>query len=665
MAFGRKALTASAETKAQQPKSLVASAIRTSLSDLSYNLWKFRDEGWQRELWRFYDIIPEFAFAARWVGACCSRVRIYVAEVDKLGRVQGEVKDSRVNALADSLLGGPAAKAEALRSLGINLSVAGESYIVGKPGDPSGETSDSPRDEWFVLSPSEMRRVNGSNGEMQWAWYMPDGSAWNIDIKQNVITRVWTPHPNRYWCADSPAHACQMILRELEQLTKYIFSQIDSRLVGAGLMIIPNNVDMPLEPGTTTPSDSLMVRLAKAGAASLRGEGSALGVLPNIVESDNAEGWKLLTFESQLSQQAMDLRKEAVNRLGVGLDMPPEVLQGTGDANHWSAYLIDGQGIKVHIEPLMNRICDALTKAYLIPALRIMGKDPSRYTYAYDTSPLQLRPQRFQDALNLYDKQVISAQALREAGYFKESDSPDVDEDMERFFRELIMRNTELLQNEAIREAAGVPQDIVSQEDMVAALPPEMGGPPPPDQAGLPGPNGESLGMNGPPPPPPPPPTGVKSALPPPIPDSINSPNMGSQRGMPTAPTGIQASAADRRQMEEMAVVVVAEATVRRGLELAGKRLLDRDTRNQFRDVPAHELHTRIKVEDQARVARLLYGAWDQLPALTSLVASSFDADPLRICLERYCSHLLLTGTHHVPELLLERLRKEGVVSAI
>lgn len=669
MAFGRKgSLTASAQANAQRPKTLVASAIRTNLSDLSYNLWKFRDEGWQRELWRFYDIIPEFAFAARWVGACCSRVRIYVAEVDRLGRVQGEVKDPKINALADSLLGGPAAKAEALRSLGINLTVAGESYIVGRPGDPTGEESDNPRDEWYVLSSSEMRRVQSAQGEWQWAWYLPDGNPFVLDLKRNVITRVWTQHPNRVWCADSPAHACQMILRELEQLTKYIFSQIDSRLVGAGLLIIPNNLDLPLEPGTTSSSESLMVRLAKAGAQSLRGEGSALGVLPNIVESDNAENWKLLTFESQLSNQAMDLRKEAVNRLGVGLDMPPEVLTGVGSENHWNGYLIDGQGIKTHIEPLMNRICDALTKAYLVPALRLMNKDPARYTYSFDTSPLQLRPQRLQDALNLYDKQIISAQAVREAAFFKEADSPDVDEDMERFFRELILRNTELLQNEAIREAAGIPQDIVSQDDMVAALPPDqMGLPPggaPPPGGGMPGPNGESLAMNGPPPPPPPPPTGIKSELPPPIPDSINEPNLGSKRGQPTVPTGVQASA-HQRQMEEMAIVVVAEATVRRGLELAGKRLLDRDSRNQFRDVPSHELHTRIRVEDQARVNRLLNGAWDQLDSITNFVAAGFDTGPMRTCLETYCAQLLLTGTHHDPQLLLERLRKEGVVSAI
>lgn len=659
--FGRRKTPAAGELDLVTPrKSLVASAIRTNISDLSYNLWKFRDEGWQRELWRFYDIIPEFGFAARWVGQCCSKVRIYVAKVDELGRVQNEVKDPRINALADTLLGGPAAKAEALRSLGINLTVAGECYIVGRPGDHN-VYGTNPRDEWYVLSSSELRRVQSSNGEWQWAWYMPDGNPFTLDLDHNIITRVWTPHPQRVWCAESPARACQMVLRELEQLTKYVFSQIDSRLIGAGLLIIPNNLDLPAEGTDTSASESLMYRLATAASQSLRGDGSALGVLPHIVESDpsNVDGWKLMSFESELSKQAPDLRKEAVNRLGVGLDMPPEVLTGLGDSNHWNSFLIDGYGIKVHIEPLMNRICDALTKAYLVPALKLMGKDPSRYTYAYDTSPLALRPQRLQDALNLYDKGMLSAQAVREAGFFKYSDAPDTEEDVERFLREVLLRDPQLLQNQAIREAVGIPEEIVPQSAMIAPVPMSVGlGPEGGGEGGLVPDNGV-MGPSG-PPPPPAPPTGIKSELPPVIPNTL-----GEVGQFKIPPTGIlQASAAQQRQLEEYGVIVMAEASVRRSMELAGKRLLDRNNRNLFQDVPACELHTRIKVIDQAKANRLLLNAWDQLDALVSFVATDFDTGPLKQSLDRYCSFLLLSGVAHDPQQLLARLRADGVVSA-
>jgi len=977
MAFGRgKAVAVSPEPPHR--KSLVASAIRTTFSDLSYSAWRWRDETWQRELWRLYDIVPEFGFAARWVGQCCSRVRIYVAKVDELGRIQGETKNRKVNALADSLLGGPAAKAEALRSMGINLTVAGECYVVGRPDEDSG------RDEWYILSSTEMRRVQGANGEWQWAWGLPNGERFRLDLERNVITRVWTPHPNRVWCADSPSRSCQSVLRELEQLTKYIFSQIDSRLIGAGILIIPNNLDLPQEENTTNNAESLMVRLATAGAASLRGEGSALGVLPHIVESDNADGWKLLNFESELSKQAMDLRKEAVERLGVGMDMPPEVLSGSGAENHWclsmdtqtltrdhgwvtydqlapgdciltlnhdtgqsewqpaqavnvfdvvdepmlqmrsqnhtslstanhrwaleqkahkrhpesrgwttsqegfrahdripivarnaqipttakyeddfvklvaayisdgtlinlipgngrpkvhltkfkageiqelrriltnlygpvgvgwtetventvsvgsgvrfhisaaqahslievapgrikvirdsfiddltesqllllleamieigdgnrrhngywllqveqdrlrpleraaillglsvqwglrpqtdaaygtrplhiltinhrkvidpkyterswvkytgkvwcpttangtwlakrdgrifytgnSGYLIEGQGIKVHIEPLMNRICDALTKAYLIPALKLMGEDPSRYTYSFDTSPLQIRPQRLQDALNLYEKGLLSGDAVRDTGYFKEAEAPSSDESTKRFIQEILLRDPQLLQNQAVREAAGITEEQIPQSAMIAPTP----------QSITPGGGGSG------PPPPPPPPTGIQSELPPPMPNTLG--NVGAPPPPPSPgtgtgpPTGIQSSAFTT---QEMGVVVLAEATVRRGLELAGKRLLDNHNRNRWPDVPHFELHTRIKVQDQAHANRLLSGAWDQLAAMTQFFADDFDTERLRSSLAKYCSILLVRGMAHEPPNLLSMLQADGVVRA-
>lgn len=441
-------------------------------------------------------------------------------------------------------------------------------------------------------------------------------------------------------------------LRQLEQLVKFTFSQIDSRLVSAGLMIIPNNLDLPQEPNTTNVAESLMMKLAQAGAASLRGEGSALGVLPSIVESDNPEGWKLLSFESALSNVAKDLREEAVNRLGVGLDMPPEVLTGLGDSNHWNSFLIDGYGIKVHIEPLMNRICDALTTAYLIPALKLMGKDPQRYVYSFDTSPLVVRPQRLQDALNLYEKKIIGEEAVRVAGNFKESDAMDIHEDVRQLLREMMLRDGTLLQNEAIRDAAGIPESIISQEDMIAAMPvdPAMLEAPPPGQEG------------GGPPPPPPPPTGIQSELPPPMPDTLG--DVGAFKAPPGPPTGIQASAASQRQVEELSIVVMANAAVLRTLEVAGKKLLDRETRNRFTDVPAYELHTRIKVRDRAHVNRLLLNAWDHLDAMVAFVAPTFDTTPLKKSLEQYCIWRLLNGQHHDPQHLLEHLRTDGVVNA-
>lgn len=649
--LGRRNSAAVAIPEPEPPRrSLLASALRFRFDDASYNSWRFRDEAWQRELWRLYRITPELRAAASWVGQCCSRVRIYVANVDELGRVQGETKNKKVQALSDTLLGGPTQKAEHLRMIGIDLTVSGECYIVGRPEDTSG------RDKWYVVTPTEFRRVRGANGEWDWAWGLK-GAPMKLDLANNVITRVWTPDPERVWCADSPARSCSLILRELEQLTKLVAAEIDSRLVGNGLLIIPNDLDLPQEEGVTTNADSLMIRMATAGAQGLKGEGSALGVLPQIIEAPDPDRFRHLTLSTELSKNAHELRAECIERLGVGMDMPPEVLSGMGDTNHWSGFLIDGYGIKVHIEPLMNRICAALTEAYLDPALRFMGLDPLRYTYAFDVSPLTLRPQRLQDALNLYEKNIISAQAVREAGFFRDSDKPPVEETAARITTEVLLRDPQLFQNQAVREAVGIPESVIPQLSMVA---------PTAQSVGL-GPGGG--GGSG-PPPPMPPPTGIQSELPPPMPETQG--NIGAPPAQPGGPigrppengpppTGLSASAMTTQQM---GVVVLAEATVRRALELAGKQLLDKNNRNRWPDVPAYELHTRIKVEDAARANRLLLRAWGQLASLVAVVDDQFDVDPLERSLHRYCANLLVRGVAHQPPMLLTALVNDGVIRA-
>lgn len=979
--FDRKTAVAVPEPPAKPGRSLVASALRIRFDDSSYASWRFRDEAWQRELWRLYRITPELRAAATWVGQCCSRVRIYVADVDELGRIQGETKNKQIQALSDTLLGGPTSKGEHLRMMGIDLSISGECYIVGKPDDKTG------RDKWYIVTPTEFRRIRGSNGDWDWAWG-PKGNPMKLDLENQVITRVWTPDPERIWCADSPARSCSMILRELEQLTKLVGGEIDSRLIGNGLLIIPNDLDLPQEENTTNNAESLMIRLATAGAASLRGEGTALGVLPHIIEAEDPSKFQHLTFSTELSKNAHELRAECIERLGVGMDMPPEVLSGMGDTNHWcmstdteiltqdrgwvnqtelsvedmvltldhesgtsewqpvqdiyradvvdepmlemegqnhsslstmghrwpivktakkvagsrrrwttsqdgfawldrvpmaapcstlrteakylddfvrlvaaytsdgtlldrlhrravvripkfqereivelrrvmasvygpdvvmeynhpasgiqgtafvlgadyteslldvvegekkvvrldfineltlgqlevflqamieigdgvtvkggarvfyqvelerlaaiehaavlagyavhrgvrtkntgfsgrplhwisvsksrtefspmdnnprettytgtvwcpttpngtwfarrngktfftgnSGFLIDGYGIKVWIEPLMNRICQALTEAYLVPALTLMGKDPGRYTYAFDTSPLQLRPQRLQDALNLYEKGIISAEAVRDAGFFRDSDKPEIEESAGRTVTEVLLRDPQLFQNQAVREAAGIPESVIPQLSMVA---------PTAQSIGL-GPGGG--GGSG-PPPPMPPPTGIQSELPDAIPDTLGSAGQpprqpGGPIGRPPdngpPPTGLTASAMTKQQM---GIVVVAEASVRRALELANKKNLDKNNRNRWPDVPADELHTRNKVEDKARASRLLLGAFGQLDPMIAVVADDFDTEALLASLTKYCTNLLIRGVAHEPPMLFNALQVDGVIRA-
>jgi hypothetical protein len=620
------------------PRSLTASAVRIkNLDGRAWQSYKWGDDSWQPECWRLYDVIGELRFVANWIGSACSRVRIYVAEVDENGRIQKEVeskgKGKKIAALADTLFGSPAAKAEAIRLLGINLTVVGDAYIIGR-----GKDVDS--DEWFVLSCSELKRY-ARTGVVEMTNYF--GEPEKLDPEQDMIIRVWTPHPRRTLWADSPTRGALPMLWEIERLTRFVFAQIDSRLVSAGLLFIPKDVSFPDEDVDIPGAEGLTQMLMKTGSASLRGEGTAAGVVPTIAElpTDALGKVQLIQFQSELSERAMDLRAEALRRFALAMDIDPSILSGAGEANHWGAWQIMEGQINVHIKPLMNRICDALTRAYLKPALKTLKEDPDRYVFTFDTAPLTVRPERLKETREMYDAGLVAKSTVLLAGDYKISDAPSDEEDTLRFTRELMLRDPNLFQIPALRKIAGYTDDILPPETVVT-----------PQQPGMPGAG---------PPPPPAPPTGVSDAAGGPIPPVTVAQN--APGGPPSGPpAGITAAAtATVTPLNALNTFVIANATVLRALELAGKRLAGNPHRHQF-SVPAYEYHTQLPVSGPRRAEQLLLGAWDHLSVLIEQVDPTIDSEHLRGSLDQYCTTLLLKRRAHSVELLKLYMEEAGLL---
>jgi hypothetical protein len=618
------------------PQSLVASAARIKLDGLGWRTYRFGDDTWQTEAWRLYDIVGELRFVANWIGSACSRVRIYVAQVDDNGRVQKEVTKAKVAGLADTLFGGPSSKAEALRMLGINLTVAGDCFIIGRG------TDDPESDEWHIVSTSELKRWGN-----RVTWEFPDGEKEQLNPNMDLIIRVWTPHPRRNLWADSPTKAALPMLWEIERLTRYVFAQIDSRLVSAGLMFIPKEVSFPDEVdddgNLLTGGEALTSRLLKTGSASLKGEGTAAGVVPTFAEAPlEALGkMELIQFTSELSKQALDLRNEAIRRFALAMDIEPSILSGAGEANHWGAWQIMEGQINVHIVPLMTRICDALTTAYLQPALKSIKEDPDRFVFWYDTAPLTVRPERLKDTMEMYKEGHVRRETVLLSGDYKLSDLPEAEEDLLRFTRELMLRDPNLFQIPAVRKVAGYTDEILPPGTVVT----------PPAQPGAPGAG---------PPPPPAPPTGISPTPggPMPIGESEAQNALGGPPPVPSgAPAGITAAASVPAAVNTF---VISNATVLRALDRAGKKLLDRHSRDKWLDVPAYELHTRIRVGDASHATKLLDGAWDHLPVLVEAVDHSVDTEALKASLQEYCVTLLTNEQPHQVNLLGQHLRDQG-----
>jgi hypothetical protein len=124
----------------------------------------------------------------------------------------------------------------------------------------------------------------------------------------------------------------------------------------------------------------------------------------------------------------------------------------------------------------------------------------------------------------------------------------------------------------------------------------------------------------------------------------------------PGPPAGITAAAS----VAPLNLFVIANATVLRALELAGKRLAGND-RQQFACSP-YELHTRIPVAGEDKAKKLLNGVWEHLAVLAEQVDPTLDVTQLQLALDGYCTALLTHGKAHHVVLLREYLTRSGIL---
>lgn len=464
------------------PTALIASAVQVSkLPDLEKRLNPLiKIEDWQRIAWTWFDEIGEYRYSVNWVGNLLSKASLVVTKDGKPTTDQGAV-----DALA-SLYGGN--HAEMLRQFGIHLTVAGECYIIGT----SNAADDG--DDWLVAAATEVKSAQGND------------TTWKVDDEEfadPLVIRLWRPHPRKRKYSDSPTRAVLPILAEIDGLTKHVSAQIDSRLASAGILFIPNemNFGSTTATGASLDPNAVVARLIEVASTAIANRADASALVPIVAQGpgEHLDKIKHLTFWTELDKAAIELRQEAIRRLALGMDMPPEVLTGTAEMNHWNAWQVEEAAIKAHTEPLLETIASSLTEGYLRPLLMSDDEDTdgleldeaNRYAIEVDTSKLRLRPNRSKEAIELYDRGELSAEALlRENGFDPEDSMED-----EEFRRWIVKRvsggsTTPELVDAAIRELGVVLDVAESAEPTEEARPdrsliehPEQGPPEVPEDA--------------------------------------------------------------------------------------------------------------------------------------------------------------------------------------
>lgn len=570
------------------PNAIVASAARV-VAGRRKNLPAGQGSAWQNEAWEMLDTVGELEFYREWISNALSRCTLSVVEVLEDG-TEKPVTEGPAYDVMRLLFDGEAGQSEMLATMGGHLAIPGETWLCGlidPPEDPS-------TDQWRVLSRDEVKQQGN-----KWAIDRGDGVPELYDDDAVYLTRIWRPHPRKWVEAHSSVRSALPILRELVGLSKHVAATIDSRLAGAGLLVVPSEVTFAAPAGADVDPedpelDPLMAALMEAMVTAIENRGDASALVPLILKApaEHLDKIKHITLSTPLSAEARELRKEAIERLASSLDIPAEVLTGMADVNHWTGWLLDDNAIKMHIEPLLAVLTGGITTRYLWPCLQGEAEalDPAlrRFKVKGDTANLRQRPNRTAEAQALHAAMVITDEALARETGFEVSDLLAGVDHVEEFKRRLLVRAAGGVQTADVTVAAllelGValtPQPSEAEPD--AAAPPAVEGPAP--------------------------------AAPPAPVDNVEG-----DRDIPS-------------QTQATALLAVAEVMVLRAVERGWNRA---GRRGRVRKpVPEHELDAALS------------DAWGHIPRAAAL--TGVDSHRLKAALDGYTRQLLTTGAEHEP----------------
>lgn len=444
------------------PRTLTAAAVQMKINDKGeFEQFKQRrsagSSAWQSEAWEYYDAIGEVKYAFNLVASVVSRIRIYAAIVENPSEAPTSVRNASVidprlaaaaeRALArlDSAYGG---QAGLLRDAALNLSVAGECYLVQLPEKKGTGIPES----WDIRSVDEvMADVRGgyniigrreqTSGNTQQGVNKLSGNAF--------VGRIWRSHPRYSDESDSSLRGLLDLCAELLLLNRTFRATARSRL-NAGALYLPDGLsvaaqgdpdypydeaDSELNPGFTAEEaeDEFEDQLIDAMTTPIRDEESASAVVPLIIRgpAELGDRIKQFKFERSFDPSLAQRADRVLERILQGLDVPKDIVTGLANVKYSNALQIDEALYKAHIEPLMLLIADALTIVYLRPYLVAQGYSPSdveKIVVWYDPSAVSTRNDRASDADSGYDRAVISQEAWRRAHGFSQADAPTPNE---------------------------------------------------------------------------------------------------------------------------------------------------------------------------------------------------------------------------------------------
>jgi hypothetical protein len=388
-------------------------ALTAAARKISYqraDTTRLKEETWQERAWTIYDSLPAVFYMTRYRSDIASKMEYFVGTVSDPSE-DPEVDDGTGSKVLENE-GGPELLRRLCSELVVHWDVPGEGYLTRFDEEPF----------WRVLSTQELKK------EGKWFIWGDEQNEIGMIDADNVF-RVWDPHPRFHWQADSPTRHILDDAEELILLSREAKARSMSR-VSAGVLLLPDSLDLsPYAEDEAGTEDDVARWLMNVLAGPVRDPTSGGALTPAIMSMHGEDIAKVrhLTFARDWEIN-LELRRELLRSVATGLDLPPEILTGVADLNHWSAWLVSEMAVSQHVLPTVDAILDSLTVNWFRPLLEAAGVASEEFVLWRDPSAATVPPDQSDVALRAFELGAIGGKAVRRVINMDEEDKMD-DED--------------------------------------------------------------------------------------------------------------------------------------------------------------------------------------------------------------------------------------------
>lgn len=384
---------------------------------------------WQQRALADYDSCGECWYPAQGYARSLERIRFFPGILDDRGEIE-EVDSGPLAELFDRIQDPGGGRTELQGAYGRLMFLIGDGRLV--------VTQQDEREVWEYLSPAELRIVPGAYDPVQYLRFRAPGlapeelqdapdDAFEPLPDEARVWRLWRRHPTYTELSDSPVKGVLELYDLLQWLTLAASASAANRAATKGLFFLPDELTFGQndvrEPDEDPQNDPLMQEILEGISKSIRNPGTAEAASPwflrgpgLLAHPDGAGashmkdlmGWMQMGPEVNYSE--LEACTQVIQRIANGLDLPVDWVTGnTGDVNHWSGWLVDEQGFRMHIAPVADRFARDLSAAYLRPAALAAGiPDAERVAIGYDPAAAINHPDEIKTAREAFRDGAVS-----------------------------------------------------------------------------------------------------------------------------------------------------------------------------------------------------------------------------------------------------------------